>query len=209
MSCTHVLQVCFAKMSFLPLDFTLANLNDGSDCDMDNLQSMDNDLPIFSQESDPDSYMSSHDDISKSPFLSDESIDLCDGRISIPDCPLQAIDPSPRSAHFISITYSNNDVALTPITPKKPPDLVNVNDPLTPTANLKVLMSAASPEIRNRDNKKKELFQQEAFETASTCTEPEEWQENVPNRFEYELGGTKCEPPTSRKEKSLGLLCLK
>ncbi|XP_064627310.1 transcription factor E2F8-like [Lineus longissimus] len=197
-------------MSFLPLDFTLANLNDGSDCDMDVLDSMENDLPIFSQESDPEDFMSSHEEISQSPFLTDESMDLCDGGISIPDCPLQAIDPSPNRSPFVNPAYSNKDnidVLMSPITPTKPSDLAI--DPLTPTANLKVLISAASPEIRNRDNKKKELFLQEAFETASTFTETEEWQENNPYKVEVELGGTKCDPPTSRKEKSLGLLCLK
>lgn len=44
-----------------------------------------------------------------------------------------------------------------PITPVKPVDRQPQVEPWTPTANLKMLISAASPDIRDRE-KKKELF---------------------------------------------------
>ncbi|XP_026520535.1 transcription factor E2F8 [Notechis scutatus] len=64
-------------------------------------------------------------------------------------------------------------------------------DPWTPTANLKMLISAASPEIRNREQEKK-------------------WSDNKSESLEDHLSGDEYEKPqTSRKEKSLGLLCHK
>uniref|UniRef100_UPI00359029C8 transcription factor E2F8-like n=1 Tax=Myxine glutinosa TaxID=7769 RepID=UPI00359029C8 len=60
-------------------------------------------------------------------------------------------------------------------------------EPLTPTANLKMLISAASPDMRDREHKKKELFH------SPECAECEYLAKHSGNR----------------KEKSLGLLCLK
>uniref|UniRef100_A0A4W3JRK2 Transcription factor E2F8 n=1 Tax=Callorhinchus milii TaxID=7868 RepID=A0A4W3JRK2_CALMI len=72
---------------------------------------------------------------------------------------------------------------------------VPIGEPWTPTANLKMLISAASPEIRNRE-KKKELFNHD---------------ENIPEtneNFQDHLSGEEFEKlHPSRKEKSLGLLC--
>ncbi|XP_046844478.1 uncharacterized protein LOC124438390 isoform X2 [Xenia sp. Carnegie-2017] len=59
------------------------------------------------------------------------------------------------------------------------------DDPLTPTANLKMLMSVVSPAIRDRDEKKKDLF--------------------VNRTFKAEVIDEK--PIYSRKDRSLGLLC--
>lgn len=59
------------------------------------------------------------------------------------------------------------------------------DDPLTPTANLKMLMSVVSPAIRDRDKKKKDLF--------------------VNRTFKAEVIDEK--PIYSRKDRSLGLLC--
>lgn len=64
-------------------------------------------------------------------------------------------------------------------------------DPWTPTSNLKILISAASPDIRNRE---KELTLEEAAEEYSK-QDAEEAEEG--------------ERMTSRKDKSLGLLCHK
>ncbi|XP_060916039.1 transcription factor E2F8 isoform X1 [Labrus mixtus] len=75
-------------------------------------------------------------------------------------------------------------------TPKKGREVGSV-DPWTPTSNLKMLISAASPEIRNRE---KEL-----------CMD-NDGQEDVESTQETENGEEKM---ISRKEKSLGLLCHK
>ncbi|XP_042302104.1 transcription factor E2F8 isoform X2 [Sceloporus undulatus] len=75
-------------------------------------------------------------------------------------------------------------------TPPKPNE-VSPRDPWTPTANLKMLISAASPEIRNREQEKK-------------------LSDNRSESFEEHLSGDEYEKSQpSRKDKSLGLLCHK
>uniref|UniRef100_A0A8C8STQ0 Transcription factor E2F8 n=1 Tax=Pelusios castaneus TaxID=367368 RepID=A0A8C8STQ0_9SAUR len=69
-------------------------------------------------------------------------------------------------------------------------------DPWTPTANLKILISAASPEIRNREQKK-------GLSDRSEIIEAKHYLHEHLSGDEYE----KSQP--SRKEKSLGLLCHK
>uniref|UniRef100_A0A3Q3IC35 Transcription factor E2F8 n=1 Tax=Monopterus albus TaxID=43700 RepID=A0A3Q3IC35_MONAL len=77
-----------------------------------------------------------------------------------------------------------NHLTMGPLTtPKKGREVGRV-DPWTPTSNLKMLISAASPDIRNRE---KELCRDDTFE----------------------LNGEESEKMVSRKEKSLGLLCHK
>ncbi|XP_033006588.1 transcription factor E2F8 isoform X2 [Lacerta agilis] len=75
-------------------------------------------------------------------------------------------------------------------TPPKPNE-ISPGDPWTPTANLKMLISAASPEIRNREQEKR------------LSDSRNEIPEDHLSGDEYE----KSQP--SRKEKSLGLLCHK
>ncbi|XP_026176232.1 transcription factor E2F8 [Mastacembelus armatus] len=77
-------------------------------------------------------------------------------------------------------------------TPKKGREVSSV-DPWTPTSNLKMLISAASPDIRNRE---KEL-----------CMDNDE-QEGLESTQDTE-NGEESEKMVSRKEKSLGLLCHK
>ncbi|XP_074521785.1 transcription factor E2F8 [Halichoeres trimaculatus] len=77
-------------------------------------------------------------------------------------------------------------------TPKKGREPGSV-DPWTPTSNLKMLISAASPDIRNRE---KEL-----------CMD-NEGQDGLESTQETE-NGEESEKLISRKEKSLGLLCHK
>ncbi|XP_064306035.1 transcription factor E2F7 [Phalacrocorax carbo] len=89
-----------------------------------------------------------------------------------------------------------------PITPVKLVDRPQP-DPWTPTANLKMLVSAASPDMRDRE-KKKELFR--PIENSEQSDTPDSLQydmvdDNTVDEFEKQR--------PSRKQKSLGLLCQK
>ncbi|NXT62242.1 E2F7 factor, partial [Chaetops frenatus] len=89
-----------------------------------------------------------------------------------------------------------------PITPVKIIDRPQ-SDPWTPTANLKILVSAASPDMRDRE-KKKELFR--PIENSEQSDTPDSLQYDIVDDStvdEFE----KQRP--SRKQKSLGLLCHK
>ncbi|NWV00244.1 E2F7 factor, partial [Upupa epops] len=89
-----------------------------------------------------------------------------------------------------------------PMTPVKLVDRPQP-DPWTPTANLKMLVSAASPDMRDRE-KKKELFR--PIENSDQSDTPDSLQYDVVDDStvdEFE----KQRP--SRKQKSLGLLCQK
>ncbi|KAM6158522.1 transcription factor E2F8 [Rhynchocyon petersi] len=81
-------------------------------------------------------------------------------------------------------------------TPTKPTE-ISQGEPWTPTANLKMLISAVSPEIRNRDQKRG------LFETRHGLPEVKDCLHEHLSGDEFE----KSQP--SRKEKSLGLLCHK
>ncbi|NWI87128.1 E2F7 factor, partial [Pitta sordida] len=89
-----------------------------------------------------------------------------------------------------------------PITPVKIIDRPQP-DPWTPTANLKMLVSAASPDMRDRE-KKKELFR--PIENSE--------QSDTPDSSQYDLVDDSTidefeKQRPSRKQKSLGLLCQK
>lgn len=93
------------------------------------------------------------------------------------------------------------------------------DEPLTPTANLKMLVSAASPAIRDREIKKRELFTDSSDSGPPTPTSPSV----VPSfalpvfdsKVVYRNGSYVHLNPQdgsenmaiSRKDKSLGLLC--
>ncbi|XP_062326671.1 transcription factor E2F8 isoform X2 [Osmerus eperlanus] len=99
-----------------------------------------------------------------------------------------ALMKTPRK---ISTEYQGNMGSLT--TPTKGRE-AGLGEPWTPTSNLKMLISAASPEIRNRE---KEL-----------CVDNPEGEETMELTKDAELG-EEVEKQISRKEKSLGLLCHK
>ncbi|XP_053923935.1 transcription factor E2F8 [Cuculus canorus] len=81
----------------------------------------------------------------------------------------------------------------TPPKPKKIPPA----DPWTPTWNLKMLVSAASPEIRSREQRRELSNNTNEVPQAKHC-------------LQEHLSGDECEKSQpSRKEKSLGLLCQK
>uniref|UniRef100_A0A8D2LMS3 Transcription factor E2F7 n=1 Tax=Varanus komodoensis TaxID=61221 RepID=A0A8D2LMS3_VARKO len=90
-----------------------------------------------------------------------------------------------------------------PITPVKLSDRP-LADPWTPTANLKMLISAASPDMRDRE-KKKELFrpiENNAFnDSFSDCLQCDTVDDGTTDEYEKQR--------PSRKQKSLGLLCQK
>ncbi|XP_078360169.1 uncharacterized protein LOC144644531 [Oculina patagonica] len=114
--------------------------------------------------------------------------------------------------------------------PATPPKVVDTaknstnqtgDDPLTPTANLKMLVSAASPAIRDREIKKRELFPGESFNTfeslhtaanalISNSRQSEAFGGDKTvneDSSQVDFGGNKI--TISRKDKSLGLLCQK
>ncbi|NXG33832.1 E2F7 factor, partial [Dromaius novaehollandiae] len=89
-----------------------------------------------------------------------------------------------------------------PITPVKLTDRPQP-DPWTPTANLKMLVSAASPDMRDRE-KKKELFrpiENSEQNGMSDCLQYDMVDDSAVDEFEKQR--------PSRKQKSLGLLCQK
>ncbi|NWS53485.1 E2F8 factor, partial [Chunga burmeisteri] len=84
-----------------------------------------------------------------------------------------------------------------PLTPPPKPKEILPADPWTPTSNLKMLISAASPEIRSREQRR------ELSNTTSEVLQAKYCLQEHLSGDEYE----KSQP--SRKEKSLGLLCHK
>ncbi|KAF3704906.1 Transcription factor E2F7 [Channa argus] len=82
-------------------------------------------------------------------------------------------------------------------------------EPLTPTANLKMLISAASPDIRDREMKKV-LFRPIENEKDKPPS-PDTLVEEVEDSFQLEAVDEEddTEKKPSRKQKSLGLLCQK
>ncbi|NXQ89269.1 E2F8 factor, partial [Nyctibius grandis] len=81
-------------------------------------------------------------------------------------------------------------------TPPKPKEIPPA-DPWTPTSNLKMLISAASPEIRSREQRRELSNDTSEVLQAKHCLQ------------EHLLGDEYEKSQRSRKEKSLGLLCHK
>lgn len=82
------------------------------------------------------------------------------------------------------------------VTPTKPKEVPS-GEPWTPTANLKMLISAASPEIRNREQQRDQLTTGSGNHELKDCA------------LEQFSGDENEKSQPSRKDKSLGLLCHK
>ena len=130
----------------------------------------------------------------------------------------------PRSkTPFQGLTSSCGDIGtkLNPVTPTKP--VSESIDPLTPTANLKMLSSVASPEIRNREKLKaitcKIIKEEDVASSPEEATEingkgvkrPKSSVRQSDDDQDLNLEDPDCidcvSQHISRKEKSLGLLC--
>ncbi|XP_036977384.1 transcription factor E2F7 [Acanthopagrus latus] len=118
--------------------------------------------------------------------------------------PLKSTEPVP--VLLISRLGAAPDLAH--ITPIKHSTLV---EPWTPTANLKMLISAASPDIRDREMKKV-LFrpiENEKDKPASLDAVVEDTEVEDSCQFEAVEEEDDADKKPSRKQKSLGLLCQK
>ncbi|KAI8506932.1 Transcription factor e2f8 [Branchiostoma belcheri] len=115
-----------------------------------------------------------------------------------------------------------------PVTPTKPADSQDPVTPLTPTANLKLLMSAISPDIRTREQQMKsttnlqslfsalspdmksqelEMKKKELFPRKPRKGSEKDASSQTSSQDDDDLEIDEGEKPVSRKEKSLGLLC--
>ncbi|XP_030576377.1 transcription factor E2F7 [Archocentrus centrarchus] len=118
----------------------------------------------------------------------------------------------PKSAESTVPNYPINRKGapsdLVHITPNKHTTLT---EPWTPTANLKMLISAASPDIRDREMKKV-LFrpiENDKDKPASPDTVVEDMEVEDSGQFEVADEEDDADKKPSRKQKSLGLLCQK
>lgn len=119
---------------------------------------------------------------------------------------------SSGNAMIIPATPPKHTVKSDSSAPTNPGD-----EPLTPTANLKMLVSAASPAIRDRETKKRELFMEPDQTSPSPCVVPSFALPMFDSKVVYRNGsyvhvnlrdGSESEKMViSRKDKSLGLLC--
>ena len=108
-----------------------------------------------------------------------------------------------------STSHTKNMAArLNPVTPTKPKDDTAEVDPLTPTANMKLLMSAVSPEIRNREKEQRQTKKQELTVETNNSYMKTVSQKGTKRKASQSNDDEEEDTQTSgRKEKSLGLLC--
>ena len=208
-------------LSFLPTDFNIANIEDDSDTEVV-MESMQNGLALFSQNSDSEISNSQQSSCSstKENVVNEDNINTDSGPSSQYniDSFLNNVGNGQYDERFDrnmfvamhSSPKANTRIPfaslLNPVTPPKISSLgpCDENDPLTPTANLKMLISAASPEIRNLDRRKEQAKQQQLEEAIRDMktekTSSQEGADQDDDRESVQGGGR-------RKEKSLGLLC--
>ncbi|XP_038072293.1 uncharacterized protein LOC119740893 [Patiria miniata] len=128
--------------------------------------------------------------------------------------PLENINSLPEVSHEVAVEM---EPEVTPSTPNKPLIHLPCLSPLTPTANLKVLISAASPEIRVLDSRRQLALFNAIADHASSLQEEQvvdsglgDMQEEVVEiecMSQGEDGMDDTDKPINRKSKSLGLLC--
>uniref|UniRef100_A0A087XBM3 Transcription factor E2F7 n=1 Tax=Poecilia formosa TaxID=48698 RepID=A0A087XBM3_POEFO len=118
------------------------------------------------------------------------------------------LKPSESSVPVFLVSRKASTADLAHITPIKCGSLA---EPWSPTANLKVLISAASPDIRDREMKKVLFRPMENDKDQVVGSEPavEDAEVEDPTQFEGAFEEDDAEKKPSRKEKSLGLLCQK
>ncbi|KAM6979608.1 transcription factor E2F8 [Aplochiton taeniatus] len=106
----------------------------------------------------------------------------------------QVLRKTPKKASSHCTLPVDNPLNMAPLTTPTKGKEVGIGEPWTPTSNLKMLISAASPEIRNRE-KELSVGNPERGGASNSTQNPEL--------------GDEAEKQISRKEKSLGLLCHK
>ncbi|XP_043964109.1 transcription factor E2F7 isoform X3 [Gambusia affinis] len=118
------------------------------------------------------------------------------------------LKPSESGVPVFLVSRKASPSDLAHITPVK---CAGLAEPWSPTANLKVLISAASPDIRDREMKKVLFRPIENDKDQVVDSEPavEDAEVEDPTQFEGAFEEEDAEKKPSRKEKSLGLLCQK
>lgn len=106
----------------------------------------------------------------------------------------QVLTKTPRKTPSHCTLPVDNQLNMAPLTTPTKGKELGAGEPWTPTSNLKMLISAASPEIRNRE-KELSVGNPERGDASNSTQDPELVDE--------------AEKQISRKEKSLGLLCHK
>ncbi len=128
---------------------------------------------------------------------------------------LEATGSNSEQVKLVNSFSQNELTPLNTVTPTKPNgENTGELDPLTPTANMKVLMSAVSPEIRNREKEQREeavaLVEGEFGFTVGANNNNyklEAAQKGQKRKASQSAEDEDDSPTSGRKEKSLGLLC--
>ncbi|ELU04667.1 hypothetical protein CAPTEDRAFT_198117 [Capitella teleta] len=141
-----------------------------------------------------------------------------ESKLSVSELETMVVDNellTPRPATPLPAGFGDQEDLMLPVTPTKP--VCDDLGPPTPMANLKLLMSAVSPELRDRERSKEPFvdlhFNRSALKKRSlplselapsskkVCLEVDDLES------EYGSEASAVENATSRKDRSLGLLC--